>query len=48
MTLRKRYIRNIKKNLSFYAAAVKLLDDLHIFYKDYHVEDGRSSSLTIL
>ena len=64
MTLRKRYTRNIKKNLSFYictvlltgfsvmlylgfdAAAVKLLDDLHIFYEDYHVEDAQFTTLS--
>lgn len=64
MTLRKRYIRNIKKNLSFYictvlltgfsvmlylgfdAAAVKLLDDLHVFYSDYHVEDAQFTTLS--
>ena len=63
MTLRKRYIRNIKKNLSFYictvlltgfsvmlylgfdAAAVKLLDDLNVFYSDYHVEDAQFTTL---
>ena len=63
MTLRKRYLRNIKKNLSFYictvlltgfsvmlylgfdAAAVKLLDDLNVFYSDYHVEDAQFTTL---
>lgn len=63
MTLRKRYLRNIKKNISFYicavlltgfsvmlylgfdAAAVKLLDDLNVFYSDYHVEDAQFTTL---
>lgn len=64
MTLRKRYIRNIKKNLSFYicavlltgfsvmlylgfdAATVKLLDDLNVFYRDYHIEDAQFTTMS--
>jgi len=32
--------------LGFDAAAVKLLDDLHVFYSDYHVEDAQFTTLS--
>ena len=59
MTLKKRYLRNIKNNLSFYicvcilttlvvvlyldfaAAAVKIGDDLDVFYDRFKVENAQ-------